>query len=164
MKRLILMRHAKSDRDTTDKPDFERPLAKRGTEEAPVMGKFLRKEKLIPDLIICSPAKRAKETLELVVKEFKQDVKIEFDKDIYDKEDAGVINIIKNTKDSVDTLMIVGHNPTLESLVYTLISDMIPYDKFGTCGVGVIDFDIKKWNDIKAGTGKLVLIKTPKLI
>ncbi|OHD14744.1 MAG: hypothetical protein A2086_11560 [Spirochaetes bacterium GWD1_27_9] len=163
MKRLILMRHAKSDRDT-DTSDFERPLAKRGIDEAPLMGKFLRKEKLIPDLIVCSPAKRAKETLELVVKEFKQDVKIEFDKDIYDKEEAGVINIIRDTKDKIDTLMVVGHNPTLESLLYSLISDMIPYDKFGTSGVGVIDFDIKKWSDIEARTGKLVLIKTPKLI
>ena len=161
MKKLILMRHAKSDWNNS-LDDFERPLSERGKKEAPIMGKFIKNEDLIPDLLISSPSQRTKETLDLILNEVKEDIKIKFNDIIYENSYSKIVNLISGTDDKIKTLMILGHNPSMEELskYFTGLDNF--YDKFVTSALVLIKFDIKDWNEVKKVKGELVYFKTPK--
>lgn len=161
MKKLILMRHAKSDRSDLSN-DFERPLSERGLTEAPQMGILIEKENIIPDLIICSPAKRTRETLKLVTNEIKQKINIRFEDIIYENYYKDITDLIFRTSDDVDTLMIVGHNPSMEELSRYFTGLDYFYDKFVTSALLLINFDVNSWRETKETRGKPIFFKTPK--
>lgn len=164
MKKIILLRHAKSSWDNIRLKDHDRPLAKRGEEASALVGKFLKEMKLIPDYIICSTAKRAKMTIELVLKVFDKKIKIDYNPLIYEDDTNDIIELISKTDESINTLMIVGHNPGIELLVEKLTHKLFPYTKFSTAGIAVVELNIDKWKKIKKTNGKLALFKSPKKI
>jgi len=161
MKNLLIMRHAKSDWGNSSLPDFDRPLNNRGKTSAPAMGKELLKRKKVPDLIISSPANRAKTTAEMVSEEFGYHKPIQFENEFYFGHIAEIINIVRKTDNSFEHVLIVGHNPTLEDLIDELIIDDNGYG-MPTAAVASILFDVDSWEEINKKTGILEWLIVPK--
>lgn len=164
MKRLILFRHAKSSWDDETLTDHERPLAPRGKESVPKMGKFLKQEKLFPQLILCSTAKRAKETLSIFINEIKEKIPIRIEKSIYTDGLTGIIDLLQTLPASIDFVMMIGHNPDFEEAAGFFTQGYFPYKKFSTGSIALIEFNIKNWKEVDEGKGSLVLYKSPKML
>lgn len=169
MRRLMLLRHAKSDRpEGVD--DHERPLAKRGRQTSPLMGSYMAKERLRPNLAIVSTARRARETWRLVRSPFKHDISERKEPRIYDASAKVILDVINATAPDFKALLLVRHNPGLRDLALQLIgmgssSDLSRlHRKFPTAGLVVIDFDVKRWRDVTEGLGQLERFETPKSI
>ncbi len=161
MKKLFIVRHAKSSWDNPKLDDYDRPLNKRGKRNAPEMGKRLAQKNIKPDLIISSPAKRAASTAKRIAREISYPVdKIIKNDRIYHGSNSEVIDVIRNVKDSVNTLMIFGHNPGFTDLANYLSGSNI-YN-IPTCGVVEIDFNINTWKDIDRNGGDLIEFDYPK--
>jgi phosphohistidine phosphatase len=143
---LILMRHAKSDWPDDVPRDADRPLAPRGTKDAPRMGRWLRKNGLIPDKVVSSPAQRACATAELVVEKLRiRKRRIVLDARIYEAGVRGLLEAVSEHGADSDTLMLIGHNPGLEELLLHLASESVPRDERGklmtTGAVAILEFD-----------------------
>ena len=164
MKKLILIRHAKSSWDDSFIKDHDRILSERGLTDAPLIGKFLYKKNIIPDLILASTAKRASKTAELVLEELGDDVRIKYDKNIYLTGPGKITDIISKVENDIKTLLLVGHNPDMHVLVERLTNKHFLHPKFSTAGVAIIDFEIESWNEIKSTHGNLELFITPKML
>ena len=130
---LYIMRHAKSDWDTSAQSDFDRPLNKRGRKNAKRMGQWMRENNRIPQKIVSSSAVRAKETTELVVGEFKKTKpeQVLYEDSLYLADPDRLIEYIQIYKDNIESLMLVAHNPGMEQLVYQLSSQSIKADLNG---------------------------------
>ena len=128
-KELLLLRHGKSDWNT-DTTDFDRPLNKRGKRNAQKMGEWLDEQKLPPDLIISSPANRALTTAEIVCDTMGLSARsIQTDKHIYEAGLSDLRQVLSNIPDSIQRLLLVGHNPGFESLLSFLVPNIpIPDD------------------------------------
>lgn len=162
MKRLFLIRHAKSSWDEPDLADFDRPLNKRGKQDAPVMGKRLKKEHSAnPDLILSSPAKRALRTAKIIAKAIDfPEKKIEVKDSLYAAGITAILNVIHYLDDSLDEVMLFGHNPDLTSLANFFSNHKI--ENIPTCGIFCVDFDIKSWKDVEGGKGIFNFFDYPK--
>lgn len=159
MKKLFIIRHAKSSWKDLSLDDFDRPLNKRGFRDAPFMGKLLYKKDIIPDVIISSPANRAKTTIETITKELKYIHNIIYNESIYDAALSSLINILKKIEDKNNIVFLVGHNPSLNALAYEFVGfeENIP-----TCGIIEIKFDTNNWADIANNNAKLISFEYPK--
>jgi phosphohistidine phosphatase len=166
-KRLILFRHAKSEWPE-GVSDHERPLADRGRKAAPVMGVYLDKSKLVPDLALVSTARRAQETWIRASRALKGTVAVRDSLDIYDAEAAKILGIIHGIEPDVRTLMILGHNPGLEVLATQRMRDLggeageRMREKFPTAAIAVLSFEIADWKDLQIESGSLDRFVTPK--
>ncbi len=159
MKTLLLMRHAKSSWKNTEVADHERPLKKKGRKDTVLMAKQLKKKDLIPDLIYSSSAIRATETLEILLDSLKFDGKAKVKDVLYMAEPETIIDKINSVDDDVDKLLIIGHNPGLESLTQVL-GDKI--DALPTGAIAVIILPINKWSELSTETeGELANLWTP---
>jgi len=162
MKRLLILRHAKSDWKDPDLPDHDRPLNKRGRHDAPLMGKLLKDEDLKPDLIVSSPATRAKKTAELVAKQCKYKGEIVINQALYEAEPKDYLKILERLSVTYKTVLMVGHSPTIEEIIemITSSSDVI----MPTCALAHIRLPIENWADINKQKikGKLAKIWKPK--
>lgn len=116
---LVIVRHAKSDRDVPG-PDHDRPLNRRGRREAPLLGEWLVRHVGLPDLVLCSSALRAQETWELASSAFAVPPPVEVDERIYDAGAHDVLAVVAEVRSDVRTLVTVGHEPTASSLVHAL--------------------------------------------
>lgn len=147
-KQLLIMRHAKSSWTEPGKTDFERSLNKRGRRVAPLMGRFIHDQGIKPDRIVSSSAYRAKETTELFAEACgvaEQD--IEFVKYLYHAPASEYLELFDRFDDeAVETLMVVGHNPGLEELVYSL-SKM--YESMPTAAIAHFEFEQDEWVSIR---------------
>jgi phosphohistidine phosphatase len=152
MKTLLVMRHAKSDWESGASSDFDRPLNSRGKNDAPEQGKEIKKRKLIPELIISSPANRALTTAKLASKEFDYNDEILLDEDFYFGNITDIVEKIKLTSNKINRIMIVGHNPTWSSIVELLSGK---YVEMKTASVAVINFETSKWSEIEKKFGNL---------
>ncbi|MCO6509683.1 MAG: histidine phosphatase family protein [Aridibacter famidurans] len=159
MKTLLVLRHAKSSWDYPELPDFERPLNKRGEKAAPYMGELMRSKGLVPDVIVSSPAKRAKTTARLAAEAGGFDAELEFDERVYGAGANTLAYIIADFEDSADTAMIVGHNPGFEDLVGALTGE---HPRFPTAALAVIDLEISVWSETERGKGMLRELFIPK--
>ncbi|HSE38238.1 MAG TPA: histidine phosphatase family protein [Blastocatellia bacterium] len=159
MKTLLLLRHAKSDWDDSSLRDFDRPLAARGKRDAPRIGKALRKRGILPDLIISSPAARAKATIEAVTRAAKMNLEIRFDEVVYGASSPELISLIRGLPDKTSCLLLVGHNPGFEDLVGRLSGT---HELMPTAALACIEFQIDRWEDVNDGDGKLLWLLTPK--
>ena len=121
MRTLTLFRHAKSSWAEPGLPDFDRPLAPRGEDAAPLMAAFLVERGLAPDLVLCSSARRTRETLDLALPAFRPAPKIAYDETLYHAPAPVMIGQIRQTPDEVRNLMILGHNPGLQALAIDLV-------------------------------------------
>jgi len=159
MKKLFIIRHAKSDWSDLTLRDFARPLNKRGFKNAPFMGKQLKKLEVNPDLIISSPALRAITTAKLISKEINYTKEIQTDENIYEASLHALLDILNKLDDKNEQVFLVGHNPSLSFLVETLsgLDTDIP-----TCAVVQIDFDTDTWENISLKNSTLVSYDYPK--
>lgn len=161
MKKLFIVRHAKSSWDFPDLDDFDRPLNKRGKRNAPEMGQRLAARDVLPDVIISSPAKRAAATARRIAEQISFPVKmIKREPRFYHGSLNSFVEVIKSVNDEVETLMIFGHNPGLTELTNQLSGSDI-YN-IPTCGIAEIDFDISSWSELDNRKGDIVSFDFPK--
>lgn len=170
---LLLLRHAKSSWDDPDVDDFNRPLNERGNAAAPAMGRYLRHEHLAPDVILCSSARRTRDTLTHIAPHI-GDAKTTHEDGLYLAEAGHVLARLGRLADSKTvspaTVMIIGHNPGLHDLAMRLASHGDAKslnrlaDKFPTAALAKIDFETKSWRDVAKGSvpGRLTHFITPK--
>lgn len=162
MKRLILMRHAKSDWSDLTASDHQRGLNARGTESAAAVGQWLRNEGLTPDHILCSDARRTQETLELLEL---PDVPKTITKRLYLAEMDVMARILQ--QQTADCVLMVAHNPGTAHLAERLLSNVpqqVEFGKFPTGGTLVIDFGINSWQALPMGSGQMLHFITPRTL
>ncbi|HQU82993.1 MAG TPA: phosphohistidine phosphatase SixA [Pyrinomonadaceae bacterium] len=160
MKKLYILRHAKSSWDNPILADFDRPLNERGTKTADFMGNFLLKQDFQPDLILTSPATRAQETANIVKKTAKFQAEIKLEENIYEASVQTLVKIVSELKENVQTVLLVGHNPGLEGLIKFLTGEI---QSMPTAGLAIIDLKIEKWKEIAAECGTLQDLVRPKM-
>ena len=170
MKRLILLRHAKSLQDEAIK-DKDRPLNARGRRDAPRMGSYMHHKRYLPQLALCSSARRTVETWELVGPELDAAVPSRFPDALYLASAATIANLARAADDTLSVLLVIGHNPGLEECAQALARkpesategafDAALRTKFPTCALAVLDFDTA-WSGIAAASGMLVDFARPK--
>ena len=159
MKTLLLLRHGKSSWDDPNLEDFDRPLNDRGVDDSEMMGKYAKKKKVKADLVLSSPATRAKHTTELFVAASRLKNAPVYDERLYEASARRLLSIISGVDDENETILLVGHNPGLEDLCERLTGDT---RKLPTAALVRIDLKIDKWGAPKGGNGKLAWRATPK--
>jgi phosphohistidine phosphatase len=160
MKTLLVLRHAKSSRDDPSLQDHARPLNDRGLRDAPRAGAMLKEKDLIPDAILCSPAVRAQDTARLAAKAAKFTKPIETVADFYPGDPRDYIQELKNLPDDLNRVMVVGHNPGLEELVWHLSGGP---QELPTASVTHFELPVEHWNELSHKTrAKLIFIWRPK--
>lgn len=161
MKRLILVRHAKSSWKDASLADFDRPLNKRGKQDAPMMGQRLADRGIVPDCIVSSPAKRARRTARSVAEALDYpEEDILFEETIYEAGIPDLLWVVRDLDDSDDEVVLVGHNPGFTDLCNLLSGEAIP--NLPTCAVACIAFALCSWDQIGPQTGELVFFDYPK--
>ena len=161
MKKLFIVRHAKSSWDFPELDDHDRPLNKRGKRNAPEMGQRLAKRNVRLDAMITSPAKRAAGTARRIAEEISfPKSKIQSEPLLYHGSVRSIIDLIRSTGDHIDKLMIFGHNPGFTDLTNHLTGSDI-YN-IPTCGIAEIDFDAASWQEVGENSGKLITFDYPK--
>lgn len=161
MKRLCLVRHAKSSWKNRGLADFERPLRKRGKRDAAVMGERLGKVEIRPDLIVTSPAERALETARIIAAEVGFPLEdIRSDRMIYEAGVSELLEVIESVDDEFDLVMLIGHNPGFTILAEYLLGEQVT--NMPTSGVLCITFDVDSWRAVPDCHGTLVYTDFPK--
>jgi len=166
MRRLMLLRHAKSNWPT-GVADRDRPLAARGREAAPTMGRYLADEMLLPDLVLVSPARRTVETWELVAAMLPEKPAVQFEPRIYEAPTDRLLGVVQEIEGDVRTLLMIGHNPGFVELATRLTGHGDRYaaarmgQKYPTCGLAVLDFAVEDWRDVALRGGRLDRFVTP---
>ena len=155
MKRVIVMRHAKAEKDYTDKTDFERDLTEKGRKAAKIVGKKLVELDIIPDYIIASAATRTRQTAEIVAAEVGNEKDIDLRSNYYFGHENEIIEDIKLLDKELDTLMITGHNPTVTYLSNILSGDTSLIE-MKTANLAVFECNIDKWSDIHPDFCKII--------
>ncbi len=163
MKRIILVRHAKSSWKNADLSDFDRPLNDRGKGDLVTMGERLKEYGYLPDIILSSSARRASDTAIGMGQaiDYAKD-KIEFTEELYMANEYDFYQLLHNSSDENETIMIVSHNPGITFFINHVSDAFI--DNIPTLGVGIVEFDIAQWKDVAAGSGKLIKFDYPKNI
>ena len=165
---LFILRHAKSDWDSGAPTDFERPLNKRGTKDAPLMGRWMKERGLLPDWIVASPAKRAEETVKAVVKALGFAKKqIHWEQRVYEASVRDLSEVLAAVPKKAERVMLVGHNPGLEELVaYLAHRDELPDPPFGFLKTATLVqlWMPEEWARLRPGCAQLVQIMTPKMV
>tara|TARA_Y100000590_G_scaffold220753_1_gene249830 strand:- start:1392 stop:1904 length:513 start_codon:yes stop_codon:yes gene_type:complete len=168
MKTIFLLRHAKSSWDNTKLEDFDRPLATRGIKSCKKIGKFFKKKKLVPDIVYCSTAVRAKQTWDLINRIVEKKKNIIYEDQLYMANSSIFMNFVKKTNDNFKTLMIVSHNPGIENFAIELIknkeSDFYKDInlKYPTGGIAIINFKLKHWSKMNYETGDIYEFIKPR--
>lgn len=161
MKVIHLIRHAKSSWDNPDLDDFSRTLNERGKKDAPFMANKLKELGCNPDYFMSSPAKRTTETSKIIATALSYDIeKTIFDERIYHSSLPQILQVLNEIPNSFNTIILVGHNPTLTQLSNYLTDDFI--DNIPTCGIVKIELDIDNWQHIIQGIGRKIFFIYPK--
>jgi phosphohistidine phosphatase len=161
MKRIVLVRHAKSSWKNSDISDHDRPLNKRGERDAPFMASIFRKKKLDIDVIYSSTALRANSTaMEFAAAlDFKKS-KVIVERKLYLAETSDLLDFVRAIENNFNSIMIFGHNPGITSFACQLADTDI--DNIPTCGIAVVEFEVNSWNEIYYRTGSLLFFEYPK--
>lgn len=169
MYRLMLLRHAKTERAEPGQGDRDRRLMKRGRTDAPSLGAYIAHHGLVPDLALVSPAARARETWDLVVDKLGQPPRTQTDDRIYNSNPHKLFQIIAEPR-KAKKLLIVGHNPSLHEFALQLIAsgDVEAREqlreKLPTSGLVVMDLPIDDWPEIRPHSARLERFVTPRSI
>ena len=156
MKNLYLLRHAKSSWDDFALKDFDRPLSTRGIQDADLMGNFFKSKRRGLDLVVSSPSRRTKETLDHFFNKTTQN--IIFDETIYHSSEQNIYSVLKHIEEDIKSLMIVGHNPSMHEFSESFSGQFI--EKFSTCGLASFEFD-DEWANVCEDSGTLIEFKIP---
>ena len=162
MRRLTLVRHAKSDWKNADLKDFDRPLNRRGLKEAPQMAERLAEQKIRPDLMLTSPAVRALETARVLAKALDYPLRrLKTEDRLYLAPAADILAVVRGVGSRVRHLMIFGHNPGLSAFAQSLANDR-ELGELPTCAVYSVELDIRSWADARLGEGLNPSLQHPK--
>ena len=162
MKTIILVRHAKSSWKDLSLDDFDRPLNKRGKRNAPFMGEKLKERQIKPDLILSSPAKRARKTATAIAKAIGYPKKkIVFNDNMYHSSARYLFEMVRNLDNKHETVMLFGHNPDFNDLADMLLKKNPVYN-IVTTGVYCITFNVDQWQKVAEGKGESVFYDYPK--
>jgi phosphohistidine phosphatase len=169
MLNLMLLRHAKSSLAVAGQEDSDRPLSPRGQHAATAVGRYMASHSLVPQLVLCSPARRTRETWGLVAGELATVPAILIVAEIYDFGDGKTLmDCLRRKAGDVQSVSLVGHNPSIARLAQNLIgkgSDRLRErleKKYPTAALAVISFDLDNWGSLTAGAGTLLRFVTPK--
>ncbi|MEM8689018.1 MAG: histidine phosphatase family protein [Pseudomonadota bacterium] len=169
MKSLLFLRHAKSSWSSPELADHDRPLNGRGRAAAATMGRYIVEHDLLPELILCSTARRARETLERAASRWSYIPPARIEQALYDFSGGrGYLHLIRQTDAQIGSLMVIGHNPTIEILVCDLIGQAEPElaekvaAKYPTAALAVLEFAVDAWSEIAPGQGKLTTFALPR--
>lgn len=176
-RKVVFLRHAKS--AWPDVPDHDRPLARRGRSNAPMMGRWLRAAGHLPDHVVCSTARRASETWQLAQAELGATPPVSFDSRVYQASAMQLLDLVRGTSPAIRTLLVVGHDPAVPELALALaassqlahagaVSDAEPlgvFDriraKFPTAAIAVLEFT-GSWDKLVPGSARLTRFVTPR--
>jgi len=174
---VVLLRHAKS--AWPDVPDHDRPLAPRGRRDAPVMGRWLRAAGLLPDQVVCSTARRARETWQLAQAGLGATPPVRFDTFVYQASAMQLLDLVRGIPTDTGTLLIVGHDPAVPELALALATPSRPVGtvavsgtgppsvfermraKFPTAAIAVLEFT-GSWDELVPGSARLTHFVTPR--
>jgi phosphohistidine phosphatase len=174
MRRLMLLRHAKTEHDAPSGRDQDRRLDNRGRHDAAEIGRFIGRNPPFPDLVLVSHAVRAHQTWEIAweaMKELAPAPQVGLTPELYGADVSQLLEIVRNASVSdPKRLMLIGHNPGMHELAFTLagsgdaagreaLADNLP-----TAGLAILDFDIDDWTDVRIRRGRLELFVSPKLL
>lgn len=169
MKLLGLYRHAKSDWSDAHARDFDRPLNTRGRRGAATMGRHIRDHGIAWSRIIASPAVRCAETIEIGHQAVGSAYSVAWDRRIYLASSATLLDLLRELEDEPASLLMVGHNPGLEDLIFDLVPDEpgnslrhIVEQKFPTAAYAVLELDIDAWANAAPGCGRLIHLIRPR--
>jgi phosphohistidine phosphatase len=165
---LFIMRHAKSAWNSDAPTDFERPLNKRGKQDASLIGAWLRSQGLMPDFVISSPAKRARKTTLKVCRELGiPKNQIRWQDDIYEASTSHLLEILASCPEKADPVLLVGHNPGLEALTLYLCGPDLPTNEDGklltTAALARVRLPTD-WQALEPGVGQLLAIVRPRTL
>ena len=172
-RKLVLVRHAKS--AWPDTPDQERPLARRGLRDAPALGRWLRSAGYVPDLVVCSTARRAEETWQLAATELQAHPAVSWDERVYQASPAGLLDLIRQAPPETGTMLVVGHDPAIAGVALMLSEGTAPAGaagpppgaldrmraKFPTAAAAVLEFT-GPWRLLAPGRAQLSQFVTPR--
>jgi phosphohistidine phosphatase len=163
---LLILRHAKSDWDSSARTDFDRPLAKRGRKDAPRVGRWLKEQGLVPDYVISSPAERAKQTVIGVCEQMEIGPgAINWDDRIYHASSGALLNVLNECPPEAQRVMIAGHNPGMEILLQNLCEEAVPmppdYKLMPTGTVAHLEI-LSNWKDLEGHLARLVSLTRPR--
>ena len=167
MKKVILLRHAKSSWDDADLDDHDRPLNKRGRTASPVIGEWLTRKKHVPDLVLCSTATRARDTLKRLKLPKAASRPVEFIPKLYHASPETMLEILRRGDNAVDTVMLVGHQPGMGAMA-RLMSDHATarckraFEHFPTAAAAVLEIDVSRWKDVGYGMANFIDFAKPR--
>jgi phosphohistidine phosphatase len=158
-RKIVLLRHAKADWPAV--PDIERPLADRGRQDAPAAGQWLAGTGIFPDLTLCSPSTRTRDTWKLVAHELAQRPRTVYEERLYEASLGDLLALLNETPDDVGDLMLVGHNPGMQALAEALsfcakddVLVRLQRGGFKTAAIAVVSCT-GSWKDVEHGVGRL---------
>ena len=161
MRLLYVLRHAKSDwKAACGGNDHERPLNERGRRAARTMGCRLARRGEVPDRILCSSARRTRQTIEIAVQAGRWNRATILEPRLYLASPGGVIDLLSEQLDDANSILTVGHQPTCAELVRRLTGEAPP--RFVTAAMACIRLEIDSWSDIEPYRGSLLWFDTPK--
>ncbi len=162
MRTILLLRHAKSDRDRPELADIERPLAPRGVRAAATVGSLLARLGWPPELVVSSPAERAVATVRIAREAGGWDCPEEHDIRLYEGDAEVVVGVLHELADSMDRVLLCGHEPTWSELASLLTGG--GRVRMPTAAVAAIACDVRTWDELAPGCGVLQWLVTPKLL
>jgi phosphohistidine phosphatase len=165
---LSLLRHAKSSWKNPGLADIDRPLATRGENDAPLMGRAMAERGIDPELVLCSGARRTRDTLDLVLPELRVEPKVVYDDALYHASPETMLQMLHAIHPGMDRVMLVGHNPEIQAFALDLVGagprhfrDRLRA-KYPTAGLAVINFAAGLWKSVDVNSGTLNLFLVPR--
>jgi phosphohistidine phosphatase len=168
MKRLAVLRHAKSTWDDPNLEDFSRPLSERGWKASRRMGLEMKHRDLRFDLVLASTAQRVRETVDGVRENYYFAAPIQFEPRLYGATEQELLSLVRALPESVEAPLLVGHNPGLERLLSGLTHEddegmrRRVAGKYPTAALAVVEFPAERWRDVLPGTGEIVELILPR--
>jgi phosphohistidine phosphatase len=167
MKRLYLLRHAKSSWDDPTLVDHDRPLAPRGRRAVKVMAKHLRREGIAPQLVLCSTSRRTRQTLTRIAPDLGKSSDVEITSELYAARAAELLEVLRQVPEGVESVMLIGHNPGMQDLALSLARDGPQVTrvrgKFPTAALATLEFS-GDWRDLAPSSAELLSFVTPKAV
>jgi phosphohistidine phosphatase len=166
-KQLVLLRHAKSNWDDPLLADFDRPLAKRGRKAGQRLAAWLKKQRIRPDAVLCSPSVRTRETLALIADAIGDQVPVAYDKGLYLAEAEDLLMRLRHVDSAAKCVMVIGHNPGMQELALALLrpgakkSHAKLAEKFPTAAAACFDLPISAWSELQLADGTLTKFVKP---
>jgi phosphohistidine phosphatase len=165
VKRIHVLRHGKSGWDDSTVDDHDRPLASRGRKATAAIARYIEQSEIAPQLVLCSTALRARQTLEGITRALGADVAVEFEDDLYNASADDLIRQLRLIDERITSVLLIGHNPGLEDLVLRLASSGTDLErvreKFPSAALATVSFE-GKWDDLEKSEASLVGYVTPK--